>query len=180
LILWDIWVHCLKAIIITRALRCGMKKIYYSLIREWTPETQENNCLRKTTCTDIYPGKHIAWSRPEWRGPRLVWWKNKWGIGCDYTNSWTSSQTAGWRRFRCCTITSRIQAKSFSQKIDREVEARLIALSCSDPPPGRARWSLRLLAERIVELGYLDSISHEAVRQTLKKTNWSPSVMIPW
>jgi transposase len=57
------------------------------------------------------------------------------------------------------------------KKIDGEVEARLIALSCSDPPPGRARWSLRLLAERIVELGYLDSISHEAVRQTLKKTN---------
>jgi len=57
------------------------------------------------------------------------------------------------------------------KKIDGEVEARLIALSCSEPPAGRARWTLRLLADKIVELGYLESISHEAIRQTLKKTN---------
>jgi transposase len=57
------------------------------------------------------------------------------------------------------------------KKIDGDVEAHLIALSCSEPPPGRARWTLRLLADSIVELGYVQSISHEAVRQTLKKTN---------
>lgn len=57
------------------------------------------------------------------------------------------------------------------KKIDGEVEARLIALSCSEPPAGRARWTLRLLAEKVVELGYMESISHEAIRQTLKKTN---------
>ncbi len=57
------------------------------------------------------------------------------------------------------------------KKIDGDVEAHLIALSCSEPPPGRARWTLRLLADSIVELGYVESISHEAVRQTLKKTN---------
>jgi transposase len=57
------------------------------------------------------------------------------------------------------------------KKIDGEVEAHLIALSCSDPPEGRARWTLRLLAQKVVELGYVDSISHEAIRQTLKKTN---------
>jgi len=57
------------------------------------------------------------------------------------------------------------------KKIDGDVEARLIALSCSEPPEGRARWTLRLLADSIIELGYLESISHEAVRQTLKKTN---------
>lgn len=57
------------------------------------------------------------------------------------------------------------------KKIDGEVEARLIALSCSEPPEGRARWTLRLLADTVVELGYLESISHEAIRQTLKKTN---------
>ena len=56
------------------------------------------------------------------------------------------------------------------KKIDGDVEAHLIALSCSEPPPGRARWTLRLLADTIVELGYAQSISHEAVRQTLKKT----------
>ncbi len=57
------------------------------------------------------------------------------------------------------------------KKIDGDVEAHLVALSCSEPPPGRARWTLRLLADSIVELGYVESISHEAVRQTLKKTN---------
>jgi len=57
------------------------------------------------------------------------------------------------------------------KKIDGDVEAHLVALSCSKPPEGRARWTLRLLADSIVELGYVESISHEAVRQTLKKTN---------
>lgn len=57
------------------------------------------------------------------------------------------------------------------KKIDGDVEAHLVALSCSEPPPGRARWTLRLLADSIVEFGHLQSISHEAVRQTLKKTN---------
>ena len=56
------------------------------------------------------------------------------------------------------------------KKIDGDVEAHLVALSCSEPPPGRARWTLRLLADTIVELGYVQKISHEAVRQTLKKT----------
>jgi len=57
------------------------------------------------------------------------------------------------------------------KKIDGDVEARLIALTCSDPPEGRARWTLRLLADKVVELGYVENISHEAIRQTLKKTN---------
>jgi len=60
------------------------------------------------------------------------------------------------------------------KKIDGDVEAHLIALSCSEPPEGYARWTLRLLANKVVELGYIDKISHEAVRQTLKKTNLSP------
>jgi transposase len=57
------------------------------------------------------------------------------------------------------------------KKIDGDVEARLVALCCSDPPNGRVRWTLRLLADKVVELGYVESISYEAVRQTLKKTN---------
>ena len=60
------------------------------------------------------------------------------------------------------------------KKIDGHVEAHLIALSCSEPPKGYARWTLRLLADKIVELGYVETISHEAIRQTLKKTNLSP------
>ena len=56
------------------------------------------------------------------------------------------------------------------RKIDGKVEAQLIAAACSKAPEGRARWTLRMLADRLVELECLESISHEAVRQTLKKT----------
>jgi putative transposase len=59
-------------------------------------------------------------------------------------------------------------------KITGEVEAHLIALACSDPPAGRARWTLRLLADRLVELELIESISHVAVGEVLKKTNSSP------
>jgi hypothetical protein len=55
--------------------------------------------------------------------------------------------------------------------LDGDQEAHLIALACSKPPPGRARWTLRLLAERFVALRHVDDVSHETVRQTLKKTN---------
>jgi transposase len=57
------------------------------------------------------------------------------------------------------------------KKLDGDAEAHLIALACTDAPEGYTRWSLRLLADRMVELGYVDSISHEAVRRVLKKTN---------
>ncbi len=55
--------------------------------------------------------------------------------------------------------------------IDGENEARLIALSCGNAPEGRSRWTLRLLGQQMVELGYIESVSHETIRQTLKKTN---------
>lgn len=59
----------------------------------------------------------------------------------------------------------------YSPKLDGEQEAKLIAIACSTPPDGRARWSLRLLADKMVELDYVGELSHETVRQTLKKTN---------
>jgi hypothetical protein len=56
-------------------------------------------------------------------------------------------------------------------KIDGECEAHLVALTCSTPPEGQERWTLRMLADKMVELEYIDSISHETVRRTLKKMN---------
>lgn len=56
-------------------------------------------------------------------------------------------------------------------KLDGRAEAHLVALACSDAPGGRDHWSLRLLADKLVELGYVESISHESVRQRLKKMN---------
>ena len=57
----------------------------------------------------------------------------------------------------------------YSRKLDGAQEAHLVALACSKPPEGRGRWTLRLLARRMVELAYVDSVSYETVRQTLKK-----------
>ena len=61
----------------------------------------------------------------------------------------------------------------YERKADGEFEAHLVALSCSEPPPGHVRWSLRLLADSLVELQYVDSVSYETVRRVLKKTNSS-------
>jgi transposase len=56
-------------------------------------------------------------------------------------------------------------------KVDRECEAHLVALAYSAAPKGKSRWTLRMLAEKMVELEYIDSVSHETVRKTLKKMN---------
>jgi transposase len=61
----------------------------------------------------------------------------------------------------------------YKRSLEGRAEAHLIALACSEPPRGRDRWSLRLLADKAVELGFVESISHETVRKTLKKTNLS-------
>lgn len=60
---------------------------------------------------------------------------------------------------------------SRERRLDGKAEAQLIALRCGDPPEGFARWTLHLLADKLVELEIVDSISHETVRQTLKKTS---------
>lgn len=63
------------------------------------------------------------------------------------------------------------KSPSRKPKLDGAAEARLIAESCSEAPAGRGRWTLQMLADRLVELEIVESISHETVRQTLKKTN---------
>ena len=59
----------------------------------------------------------------------------------------------------------------YEKKADVDFEAHLIALSCGEPPKGHYCWSLRLLSDKVVELKYIDVISHETVRQVLKKRN---------
>ena len=67
----------------------------------------------------------------------------------------------------------RIVNREYPHKLDGHGEAHLVALACSAPPQGHLRWSLRLLAGRMVELGYVDHLCHVTVRQVLKKTNCS-------
>jgi transposase len=70
-------------------------------------------------------------------------------------------------------LNRRPPTRQYERKLDGEAEAHLIALACSGPPEGHQRWTLRLLADKMVELRYVDSVSHETVRQTLKKTSSS-------
>ena len=68
-------------------------------------------------------------------------------------------------------LEGRPRTRVYEKKTDGDLEAHLIALSCGKPPNGFARWSLRMLADKVVELEYVESISHETVRNILKKTN---------
>lgn len=63
--------------------------------------------------------------------------------------------------------------REYEHRLDGEAEAHLIALTCSEAPEGYDRWSLRLLQDRFVQLGFVDRVSHETIRTTLKKMNLS-------
>ncbi|HAM11494.1 MAG TPA: IS630 family transposase, partial [Bacteroidales bacterium] len=74
--------------------------------------------------------------------------------------------------FEAC-LDRRPTTRIYERKTDGDVEAKLVTLCCSEPPKGFAKWSLRLLADKMVELNYVESISHVTVRSVLKKTNLS-------
>ena len=70
-------------------------------------------------------------------------------------------------------LAQRKSQRNYQRKLDGDAEAHLIALACSKAPEGYSRWTLRLLAESMVTLEYIDQVSHETVRSVLKKTNLS-------
>ena len=70
-------------------------------------------------------------------------------------------------------LERRPSIQNYTKKIDGDMEAKLVALCCSEPPVGFTKWSLRLLADKMVELNYIDYISHVSIGEVLKKTNLS-------
>jgi len=74
---------------------------------------------------------------------------------------------------REAALQRRAPRRQYQRKLDGGQEAHLIAVACSEPPVGQKRWTLRLLADKLVELEVGDSIARETVRQTLKKTRLS-------
>lgn len=68
-------------------------------------------------------------------------------------------------------LERRASPQNYTKKVDGDIEAKLVTLCCSKPPEGFAKWSLRLLADKMVELNYVDYISHVTVGEVLKKTN---------
>jgi hypothetical protein len=71
------------------------------------------------------------------------------------------------------SLERRPTTRIYETKTDGDAEAKLVKLCCSEPPKGFAKWSLRLLADKMVELHYVESISYVTVRSMLKKTNLS-------
>lgn len=71
-------------------------------------------------------------------------------------------------------LERRPSTQNYTKKVDGDIEAKLVTLCCSEPPVGFAKWSLRLLADKMVELNYVDYISHVTVGEVLKKTSLSP------
>ena len=71
-------------------------------------------------------------------------------------------------------LNRRAPRRVYARKLDGEQEARLVALTCSTPPAGQARWTVRLLAAKLVELEVVETVSHQTVRRALKKTSSSP------
>jgi transposase len=71
------------------------------------------------------------------------------------------------------TLNPKPTTRTYERRLDGKAEAHLVAIACGAPPEGRARWTLRLLADRMVGLGQVESLSYETVRQTLKKTSLS-------
>ncbi len=71
-------------------------------------------------------------------------------------------------------LNRRPPTREYQRKLDGTQEAHLVALACGAPPEGQARWSLRLLADKLVELEIVDEVSYQTVRRVLKKTNSSP------
>jgi hypothetical protein len=78
---------------------------------------------------------------------------------------WEEGLEAAWR--------PRPSRRQYARKLDGAAEAHLLAIACGPAPAGQARWSWRLLADRLVELEHVGSISYETIRRTLKKTNYS-------
>lgn len=128
-------------------------------------------------------GRHSAWSLQRarillhtdtgGRGPALSDEQVASAVGVSARTVARARQAWCERRWDALERKARLPEANPS-KLDHAHCARIVAVACSTPPDGYARWSLRLLANRIMELEIIDTISHETVRMVLKKTNANP------
>jgi transposase len=162
---------------------CNEKHIAWRLImpsKRYIVEltSQERKCLKKLIST----GKTAAYRQRHARILLLADEKGRDAMTDEQIGGAASCGVATVERLRKRFVEEGLEAslarhksrRQYERKLDGEQEAHLIALACGDPPDGYQRWSLRLLADRMVELDCVDSLSYQTVRRTLKKTNLSP------
>ena len=153
-------------------------------VRLTTHEQQELKALVSRGRTAAYKQTHarILLMSDESRHD----WGHDWGHGWGMRDADISSalgigvSTVERVRRRCVeegiesALERKKQLRRRQKRLDGEGEARLIAIACGEPPQGRAKWTLKLLADRLVECEIVETISTETVRGVLKKTNSSP------
>jgi hypothetical protein len=143
-------------------------------IVELNDEQREN--LEKITSSGTYPARQIKRAQILQKSHTKVSW-----IYAQISDAFEVSEVTI-AKVRKTFVQSGLKAalrrkksdREYEHALDGEAEAHLIALACSQPPAGREHWSLRMLQNRFVKLGFADSISHETIRRVLKKTNASP------
>ena len=137
-------------------------------------EEQKQN-LEKITSSGTYPARQIKRAQILLKSDMEVNWSYE-----QISDAFDVSEVTI-AKVRRTFVEQGLEAALYRKKPDREyehalvgeAEAHLIALACSKPPAGREHWSLRLLQNRFVKLGYADSISHETIRRVPKKKNLS-------
>ena len=146
-----------------------MKKKY--IVRLTAEERQELEDL-------VHKGKAAAYRRTH---AQILLWADEGNHGPGLLDNevadrvGVNERTVSRLRQRCveeglvAALERKPRVREKSRVLDGDGEARLVALMCSEPPAGQSRWTLNLLGNRLVELGLVESISHEAVRQVLKK-----------
>jgi transposase len=127
----------------------------------------------------VYKGKAAAYRRT--RAQILLWAdEGRYGPGSLLDSEvaervGVNERTVSRLRQRCveeglnATLERKPRVRNKGRALDGDGEAQLVALMCGEPPPGQSRWTLHMLSHRLVELGVVESISHETVRQVLKK-----------
>jgi transposase len=156
-----------------------MKKKYPVILSE-----TERDDLKSLIASGTAPARKLTHARILLKadeGPKEDGWVDGW-VDERIAEAVESSQptVSRVRKQYCCegldaALNRRPPKREYHRKLDGEQEARLVALACSRPPEGQARWSLRLLADKLVELEIVEEISYQTVRRTLKKTNLSPT-----
>ena len=136
-------------------------------VRKRTSVTVHVHPCRQSQCADLYPSAHLAQSRRGLDRPT-----NLRGFRCQpqHLHSCAPVVSGGGNG----GSTERQAPTAISPGLDRGTGGHLIAITCSPAPTGHDHWTVRLLAGKAVELGFVESISPETIRQLLKKTNSNP------
>jgi transposase len=147
-----------------------MKKKYPVILSE-----TERECLRSLIAAGTAPARKLTHARillKADQGPEGPGWVDEQVAEAVETSQPTVARVRKqyFEEGLEAALNRRPPNREYQRKLDGEQEARLLALACSEPPEGQARWSLRLLADKLVELEIVEDVSYQTVRRTLKKT----------